>query len=146
MAPRISSVLRATIPPMAIAAFVVFCLVEVLGKPAGLLPKPPELRSKDGTLALSLHAGVTREGKNAFYFNGHPNAPTLRLSPGDQLKITYINDLPAKPQESCLTTPCMDMTNLHFHGFTIFPDPPEDDLFTMMPIPAKTFYSPCQIP
>ena len=52
---------------------------------------------------------------------------TLRLcglSPGDQLKITYINDLPAKPEESCAIAPCMDMTNLHFHGLTVSPDAP----------------------
>jgi len=67
-----------------------FCLVEVLGKPAGLLPKPPELRSKDVRFPSVCTLGVTREGKNAFYFNGHPNAPTLRWSPGDQLKITYV--------------------------------------------------------
>ena len=146
LAPRKSSVLRATIPPIAIAAFVVFCLVEVLGKPVGLLPKPPELRSKDGTLSLSLHAGVTREGKNAFYFNGHPNAPTLRLSPGDQLKITYVNDLPAKPQESCLAGPCMDMTNLHFHGLTVSPDAPQDDVLTMMAMPGQTLNYTVQVP
>ena len=146
LATRKSSILRATIPPIAIAAFVVFCLVEVLGKPAGLLPKPPELRSKDGTLALSLHAGVTREGKNAFYFNGHPNAPTLRLSPGDQLKITYVNDLPAKPEESCLAGPCMDMTNLHFHGLTVSPDAPQDDVLTMLAMPGKTLNYTVQVP
>src|SRR5882672_10615641 len=127
-------------------AFVIFCLVEVLGKPAGLLPKPPELRSKDHTLSLNLHAAVTKEGKDAFYFNGQPHAPTLRLSPGDQLKITYINDLPAKPQESCLATPCMDMTNLHFHGLTVSPDAPQDDVLTMMAMPGQTLNYTVQVP
>jgi len=146
LAPLKSSVVRAAILPIGVAALVVFCLVEVLGQPAGLLPKPPELRSKDGTLSLTLHAGVTREGKNSFYFNGHPDAPTLRLSPGDQLKITYINDLPATPQERCLATPCMDMTNLHFHGLTISPDAPQDDVLTMMAMPGKTLNYTVQIP
>jgi len=146
LAPLKSSVVRAAILPIGVAALVVFCLVELLGQPAGLLPKPPELRSKDGTLSLTLHAGVTREGKNSFYFDGHPNAPTLRLLPGDRLKITYVNDLPAKPQESCLTTPCMDMTNLHFHGLTISPDAPQDDVLTMMAMPGKTLNYTVQIP
>jgi len=39
--PRKSSMLRTAIAEMAVAAFVVFCLVELLGQPAGLLPKPP---------------------------------------------------------------------------------------------------------
>jgi FtsP/CotA-like multicopper oxidase with cupredoxin domain len=141
-----SRVLRATILPIAVAALVVFSLIEVLGQPTGLLPKPPELRSKNGTLSLILHAGVNKEGRNSFYFNGQPNAPTLRLSPGDQLKITYVNDLPAKPQESCLATPCMDMTNLHFHGLTVSPDAPQDDVLTMMAMPGKSLNYTVTIP
>src|SRR5216684_2851188 len=74
-----------------------------------------------------LHAAIASDGKNSFYFNGQPNAPTLRLSVGDQLKITYINDLPAKAKESCAITPCMDMTNLHFHGLAVSPVAPQDD-------------------
>ena len=128
------------------AAFVVFCLFELEGVPRGLLPKPPELHANDHTLSLTLRAAVTPEGKDSFYFNGQPNAPTLRVSPGDQLKITYINNLPAKPPESCLAIPCMDMTNLHFHGLAISPDAPQDDVLTMMAMPGKTLHYTVQIP
>src|ERR1700674_3113722 len=143
---RIAPVLRTAIPALAIGASVVLCSLEMTGKPPGLLSKPPELRAKDHTLSLTLHAGIASDGKNSFYFNGQPNAPTLRLSPGDQLKITYINDLPAKPQESCLATPCMDMTNLHFQGLTISPDAPQDDVLTMMAMPGKALHYSVQIP
>src|SRR5260370_39552309 len=85
----------------------------------------PNINAKKHTLSLTLHAGITSDGKDSFYFNGQPNAPTLRLSPGDQLKITYINDLPSQPHEKCLIAPCMDMTNLHFHGLTLPPSPPQ---------------------
>src|SRR5258708_9748048 len=98
----------------------------------------PDINAKKHTLSLSLHAGITSDGKDSFYFNGQPNAPTLRLSPGDQLKITYINDLPSQPQEKCLIAPCMDMTNLHFHGLTVSPDAPQDDVLSMLPIPAQS--------
>jgi suppressor of ftsI len=145
MGPK-SRALRNTITPTATAAFVVFCLVELVGKPAGSLPQPPELRAKNHTLSLTLHAAVTKEGKDSFYFNGQPNAPTLRLSPGDQLKITYINDLPAKPQESCAIMPCMDMTNLHFHGLQVSPDAPQDDVLDMMAMPGQTLRYTVQIP
>jgi FtsP/CotA-like multicopper oxidase with cupredoxin domain len=70
----------------------------------------------------------------------------LRLSPGDQLKITYVNDLPAKPAEKCLAGPCMDMTNLHFHGLTVSPDAPQDDVLTMLAMPGKTLRYTVQIP
>ena len=144
--PRESHVLRSTIIPLAIAAVVVFSLIDLMGKPSGLLQEPPELRAKNHTLSLTLHAGVSPEGKDSFYFNGQPNAPTLRLSPGDQLKITYINDLPAKPRESCAIVPCMDMTNLHFHGLQVSPDAPQDDVLNMMAMPGQTLRYTVQIP
>jgi hypothetical protein len=44
------------------------------------------------------------------------------------LKIEYVNDLPAKAQGSCAISPCMDMTNLHFHGLHVSPNAPQDDV------------------
>ena len=111
-----------------------------------MLSIPPELHAKHHTLSLTLHAAVTNDGKNSFYFDGQPNAPTLRLSPGDQLKIAYINDLPNKAKESCAITPCMDMTNLHFHGLTVSPDAPQDDVLGMMAAPGQTLHYTVQIP
>ena len=61
------------------------------GEPLNVLPLPLSLRAKNHTLSLTLHAAIAANGKNSFYFNGQPNAPTLRLSPGDKLKITYIS-------------------------------------------------------
>src|SRR5713101_3396451 len=107
---RIAFSLQNIITAIAILVIAVFCSLGLSGDPRAMLPNPPELRAKNHTLFLTLHAGVTPEGKDSFYFNGQPVAPTLRLSPGDQLKITYINDLPAEPKESCAITPCMDMT------------------------------------
>src|SRR5713101_6684759 len=124
---RTASALRTVVPAIAIVASVVFWSFELSGKPPSLLLNPPELRAKNHTLSLTLHAAIASDGKNSFYFNGQPNAPTLRLSVGDQLKITYINDLPTKAKESCAITPCMDMTNLHFHGLAVSPVAPQDD-------------------
>ena len=143
---RLVSVPRIAAAAIAIAAAVVFCLLELSGKPPGILSNPPELRAKHHTLSFTLHAGITKDGKNSFYFDGQPNAPTLRLSPGDQLKINYINDLPAKPKESCAIAPCMDMTNLHFHGLTVSPDAPQDDVLDMMAMPGQSLRYTVQIP
>jgi hypothetical protein len=93
-------VLRTAIPAIAIVASVVFCSLLLTGKPPGLLSNPPGLRAKNHTLSLTLHAAIASDGRNSFYFNRRPIAPTLRVSPGDQLKSTYINDLPAKSQEN----------------------------------------------
>ncbi len=143
---RITFSLRHTIPAIAILAIAVLCSVSLAGHPRATLPNPPELRAKNHTLSLTLHAGITPEGKDSFYFNGQPVAPTLRVSPGDQLKITYVNDLPAKPTESCAITPCMDMTNLHFHGLEVSPDAPQDDVLDMMAMPGESLSYTVQIP
>jgi len=143
---RLTTFARIAVAVIAIAAAAVFCLLELVAKPSGQFPNPPELRAKHHTLSFTLHAGITKDGKNSFYFDGQPNAPTLRLSPGDQLKINYINELPAKPQESCAIPPCMDMTNMHFHGLTVSPDAPQDDVLDMMARPGQTLRYTVQIP
>src|SRR5229473_3303306 len=143
---RLASVPRIGAAAITIAGAAVFCSLELSGNPSGQFPNPPELRAKHHTLSFTLHAGVTKDGKNSFYFDGQPIAPTLRLSPGDQLKINYINDLPAKPQESCAITPCTDMTNLHFHGLTVSPDAPQDDVLDMMAMPGQSLRYTVQIP
>src|SRR5258708_27606092 len=144
---RIAPVLRTALPVFAIAAAsVVLCSLGMTRKPPGMLSTPPELRAKNHTLSLTLHAAIASDGKNSFYFNGQPNAPTLRMSPGDQLKITYINDLPLKPRESCSIPPCHDMTNLHFHGLTVSPDAPQDDVLDMMDMPGQSLSYTVQIP
>jgi suppressor of ftsI len=135
-----------SIRPAAAVALASICVLVMTGLRSTRARATPELSAKSHTLSLTLHAGVTSHGKNSFYFNGQPNAPTLRLSPGDQLKITYINDLPTKPQESCAITPCMDMTNLHFHGLTVSPDAPQDDVLDMMAMPGQVLRYSVEIP
>ena len=141
---RIAPTIRIAI--LAIVAAAVFCTPQLKGKPPGLLSNPPELRAKHHTLSLTLHAGIASDGRNSFYFNGQPNAPTLRLSQGYQLKITYVNDLPIKAKESCAMTPCMDMTNSHFHGLTVSPDAPQDDVLDMMAMPGQALRYTVEIP
>jgi suppressor of ftsI len=135
-----------SIRPVAVIVLASLCGVAMPGVPAQSLENPPELRAKDHTLSLTLHAAITSDGKDSFYFDGQPSAPTLRLSPGDQLKISYVNDLPAKPQERCLIGPCLDMTNLHFHGLTVSPDRPQDDVLDMMAMPGQSLSYIVRIP
>src|SRR5882762_5883241 len=143
---RITFSLRNTITAVAILVIAVFCSRGLSGNSRVMLPNPLELRAKNHALTLTLHAAMTPDGKNSFYFNGQPNAPTLRVSPGDQLKIAYINDLPNKPHEKCFIGPCMDMTNLHFHGLTVSPDAPQDDVLGMMAMPGQALHYNVQIP
>src|SRR4029077_17346776 len=135
-----SIVLRSAAFACSIVLAAVFYNLGSGNKPAHRNANPPELRARDHVLSLTLHAGIASDGKSSFFFNGQPNAPTLRLSPGDQLKITYVNELPPQPHEGCAIPPCMDMTNLHFHGLTVSPDAPQDDVLSMMATPGQALH------
>jgi hypothetical protein len=65
---------------VALAALFALAITEM---PPRLLSNPPEPHAKDHILSLTLQAAITSDEKNSFYFNGQPNAPTLRLSPGN---------------------------------------------------------------
>ncbi len=102
-----------------------------------LLRDPPQVRAKNHAVSLTLHA-VNQNGRDAFAFDGATVAPVIRASPGDVLRITYVNDLPLKSSETCAVNPCMNMTNLHYHGLTVSPDAPQDDVLGMLAMPGQT--------
>src|ERR1700724_3986511 len=112
---------------------------------SGALLEPPQVKAKNHVVSLSLHA-VNENGRDAFAFDGVSVAPVIRASPGDVLKITYINDLPAKSPETCAVNPCMDMTNLHFHGMTVSPNMPQDDVLGMLAMPGQILHYSVKIP
>ncbi len=109
------------------------------------LPEPPQVQAKNHVVSLTLHA-VNENGRDAFAFDGETVAPVIRASAGDVLKIEYSNDLPIKSSESCAINPCMDMTNLHFHGLTVSPDAPQDDVLTMLAKPGEMLHYSVEIP
>ncbi len=109
------------------------------------LPEPPQVQAQNHVVSLTLHA-VNENGRDTFSFDGKAVAPVIRASPGDTLKITYINDLPAKSSEHCAVNPCMDMTNLHFHGLSVSPDAPQDDVLTMLAKPGEVLHYSVEIP
>jgi suppressor of ftsI len=110
------------------------------------LPQPPEVRAHNRELSITLHAVTDSNGRDSFAFNGAPIAPTLRTSPGDTLQIDYVNDLPRQAKESCAISPCMDMTNLHFHGMEVSPNAPQDAVLTMIAMPGQTLHYAVSIP
>jgi FtsP/CotA-like multicopper oxidase with cupredoxin domain len=109
------------------------------------LPEPPQVRASQHEVSLTLRA-VNENGRDAFAFNGARVAPVIRASPGDVLKITYINELPPMSGETCAVNPFMNMTNLHFHGLTVSPDAPQDDVLGMMAMPGQVLHYSVKIP
>jgi FtsP/CotA-like multicopper oxidase with cupredoxin domain len=109
------------------------------------LPEPPQVQANDHVVSLTLHA-VNENGKDGFAFDGASVAPVIRASPGDVIRITYVNDLPRKSSETCAISPCMDMTNLHFHGLAVSPNSPQDDVLGMVAMPGQVLQYSVEIP
>jgi suppressor of ftsI len=109
------------------------------------LPDPPEVGARHHVVSVTLHA-VNENGRDGFAFNGAVVAPVIRASPTDVIRIAYANDLPAKSGETCAVNPCMNMTNLHFHGLSVSPDAPQDDVLTMMAKPGQVLLYSVEIP
>jgi FtsP/CotA-like multicopper oxidase with cupredoxin domain len=107
-----------------------------------LLPDPPEVRSPFLLLAVS----DAETGKSAFSFAGQEIPPVIRASPGQDIRLTYTNELPAQSREQCVDAPCMNMTNLHFHGLHVSPNAPQDDVLTMMAMPGQSLSYVVNIP
>lgn len=112
------------------------------------IDNPPELRSINGTLEVSLHVKYQQtmlgEGPPRYCYvtDAGAESPTVRVFPGDQLIIHLHNDLPAwssagGPAHTSHATQhddCAGMnmdpsfTNLHFHGMSIPPVCHQDDV------------------
>jgi FtsP/CotA-like multicopper oxidase with cupredoxin domain len=57
-------------------------------------------------------------GRTAFLFEGRHEPPVIRANPGSSVDITYRNEMSPNNYSKCATGPCMNMTNLHFHGLS----------------------------
>ena len=91
---------------------------------------PPELRSENGRLQLTLDAArgqVELGGRSAgaLCYNGTVPGPTLRLRPGDELGIRLVNGLD-------------EPTNLHVHGLHVSPQASSDNVFVEV-MPGESF-------
>jgi suppressor of ftsI len=85
-------------------------------------------------------------GKAAFSFHGREDAPVIRVKPGEPIRLTYMNAMSTHSQEHCVDGPCMNMTNLHFHGLHVSPDAPQDDVISMMAMPGQSLHYTVDIP
>lgn len=108
----------------------------------GSLPELPETRT---TLVLSAVNDPT-SGRGAFSFEGSEVPPVIRVSPGQKLRITYLNRMRVSSGEVCVDGPCTNMTNLHFHGLHVSPESPQDDVISMMAMPGESLRYTVDIP
>jgi FtsP/CotA-like multicopper oxidase with cupredoxin domain len=106
------------------------------------LPELPEV-STPVTLA-AVTDPVT--GKSGFRYRNDNIPPVMRVQPGSSLKVEYKNELAAQSKEDCFGHPCMNMTNLHFHGLHVSPNAPQDDVLDMMASTGETLHYSVEIP
>src|SRR5215210_885996 len=107
---------------------------------------PPELRARNGVAELTLTAASDANGRSVWLFDGQAVQPAIRLSPGDLLKVHYVDALPGIPRGPCEAGPCMNMTNLHFHGLMVSPQRPQDDVLDVMAMPGQSLEYEVEIP
>jgi suppressor of ftsI len=110
--------------------------------PPALLSNPPDAHSPIVVTAIN----DPHTGKAAFSFQGLEDPPVIRASPGEDIRLTYVNAMSTDSHERCIDGPCMNMTNLHFHGLHVSPDPPQDDVITMMAMPGQSLHYVVNIP
>ena len=107
-----------------------------------ILPELPEAHSPVTLSAVS----DPLTGKSNFRYQAGNTPPVIRVRPGSALKVEYKNELTAKSREECVDHPCMNMTNLHFHGLHVSPNAPQDDVLDVMAMPGETLHYSVQVP
>jgi FtsP/CotA-like multicopper oxidase with cupredoxin domain len=117
-------------------------LVAAVSGPDRILPELPQANTPV-TLGA---ASDPVSGKSEFRYQGNNTPPVIRVQPGSILNVEYKNELAARSKEDCLGHPCMQMTNLHFHGLHVSPNAPQDDVLDMMASPGETLHYSVQVP
>jgi suppressor of ftsI len=105
----------------------------------------PELPQANTPVTLSAGSDPIT-GKSQFRYRGSNTPPVIRVQPGSTLNVEYKNELNPQSREDCVGHPCMQMTNLHFHGLHVSPNSPQDDVLDMMASPGETLHYSVQIP
>jgi FtsP/CotA-like multicopper oxidase with cupredoxin domain len=106
------------------------------------LSNPPEAHSP--IVLTAVNDPIT--GRAAFLFKGREDPPVIRAAAGEDIRVTYVNAMSTDSHETCIDGPCMNMTNLHFHGLHVSPAAPQDDVITMMAMPGQTLQYVVKIP
>jgi len=105
----------------------------------------PELPQVSGPFTLEAVTDPV-SGKSQFRYHGHDVPPVVRVRPGENIHIEYINRLSRDSKEKCVMMPCTNGTNLHFHGLHVSPQKPQDDVLTMSAAPGGTLRYTVEVP
>jgi suppressor of ftsI len=127
----------------------VLLAVAVITNSAPSLPAQtvtlPELPQVSGPLTLEAVTDPV-SGKSQFRYDGHNVPPVVRVRPGEDIRVEYVNRLSRDSKEKCVMMPCTNGTNLHFHGLHVSPQKPQDDVLTMSAAPGETLRYTVDVP
>jgi suppressor of ftsI len=105
----------------------------------------PELPQVSGPFTLSAVTDSV-SGKSQFRYNSNDVPPTMRVRPGQDIRVEYVNSLSPVSKERCVMMPCSNRSNLHFHGLHVSPESPQDDVLTMSAAPGETLRYTVSVP
>jgi hypothetical protein len=133
-----------------VLVFPVGITTNAVGQP---IEFPPVLSSNSNEVAVSLElARYLFEGPDSLKqytrtYNGMMGGPTIRIKPGDTLKITMTNNLEDLYDTSALHNVYrdFDVTNMHTHGLHVPGVAPGDSVFTEVH-PGETYTYTYEIP
>ncbi len=105
------------------------------------LANPQEVQSVNGVADVSLAAVINpATGGPAIAYNGAIGMPTIRVSPGDTINVTYSDQLPPSNVQP------YNAASLHFHGLSVSPNAPGDDSIDILAMPGQTLHYSIAIP
>src|SRR5258708_5216334 len=129
-----------------------FLMLVILGSFTGGTPflvaqdaTLPELPEVNGPFTLNALTD-SASGKSQFRYSGKNVPPTIRVRPGEDIRVEYVNGLSRVSKEKCVMMPCSNRSNLHFHGLHVSPDRPQDDVLTMSAAPGETLRYTVSVP
>jgi len=121
------------------------CVCLLVANASGEDRTLPELPQANSPVTL-VAASDPVTGKSEFRYQGNNTPPVIRVQPGSVLNVEYKNELAANSKEECVGQPCMQMTNLHFHGLHVSPKAPQDDVLDMIASPGQTLHYSVDVP
>lgn len=95
-------------------------------------PSAPEVRAVHGEASVELDVVENgKAGAPAFAYDGAVGvAPTIRVHPGDRIRVVLRNRLPHDDDMP-------NDVNLHVHGLAVSPKPPSDDVMMTLAHPGQ---------
>src|ERR1019366_2358483 len=105
----------------------------------------PELPQVNGPFTLDAVTDPV-SGQSQFQYDGRDVPPVVRVRPGHDIRVEYVNTLSHFSKEKCVMMPCSNSSNLHFHGLHVSPERPQDDVLTMSAAPGETLRYTVKVP